>query len=91
VAQALPEKRQNMLVIKRIEDHPAFSTRPDNARISKQTQLMRDRGLGYAELEREVSNAQLGAREGIEDSHTGGVSEHAEDLGQPFYGVCIES
>ena len=80
-----------MLVIKRIEDHPAFSTRPDNARIAQQTQLMRDRGVGHPELEGEVTNAQLGAREGIEDAHTCGVSEHPEDLGQPFDGVCIES
>ena len=52
---------------------------------------MRDRGLGHAELQGKVANAQLGSREGIEDSHTGGVSEHSENLGQPFDGVCIES
>jgi hypothetical protein len=91
VSQALPEKRQNVLVIKRIEDHPAFSTRPDNARIPQQTQLMRDRGLGHAELQGKVANAQLGSRQGIEDSHTSGVSEHSENLGQPFDGVRIES
>jgi hypothetical protein len=90
VAQALPEKRQNVFVIKRIEDHPALSPRPDNARIPQQAELMRDRGLGHSELKREVANAQLGARQGIENAHTGGVSEHTEDLGQSFDSVCIE-
>ena len=90
VAQALPEKRQNMLVIKRIEDHPALTARPDDTRVPKETQLMRDRGLGYAELQREVAHAEFRAREGIEDSHTWGIAEHAEDLSQPFDGGRIE-
>jgi hypothetical protein len=91
VAQALPKKRQNMFVIKRIEDHPALTPRSDDSRIAKQTQLMRDGGFGYAELEREITDAQLRARQGIEDPHTSGVTEHAKDLGQSFDCVRIES
>ena len=90
VAQALPEERQNVLVIKRIEDHPTLSPRPHDARVSQETQLMRDGGFGHAELEREVTDTQLGAGERIKDSHTCGVAEHAEDLGQPLDSLCIK-
>ena len=51
---------------------------------------MGHRGLGYAELLREVADTEFRAREGIEDSHTSGIAEHAEDLGQPFDGVRIK-
>ena len=51
---------------------------------------MGDRRLGYAELQREVTDAELRAREGIEDSHTRGISEHAKYLGQSLNGLWIE-
>src|SRR5512139_3857233 len=51
---------------------------------------MRDRRLGHAELKREVTDAELRTGKRIEDSHASGITEHAEDLGQSFNGLCIE-
>jgi hypothetical protein len=35
MAQTLPEKRENMFVIKGIEDHPALAARSHDASVSK--------------------------------------------------------
>jgi hypothetical protein len=51
---------------------------------------MRDGGFGYAELEGEVAHTPFRPRQGIEDSDSGGIPEHPEDLGQAFDGMRIE-
>src|SRR5262245_39931691 len=51
---------------------------------------MRDCRLGYAELEREVTDAELRARKRVEDSYARGITEHAKNLGQSINGLCIE-
>jgi hypothetical protein len=90
VSQALPEKRQNMLVIKGIEDHPSLATGPNDARIPKQPQLVRNSRFGHTELESEVADTQFRPRESIKDTHPGWIPEDAENLGQAFDSMRIE-
>jgi hypothetical protein len=87
MAQALPEERQNVLVVKGVEDHPSLASRPDDASISKEAQLMRHGGFGHAELEGQITYAQLRSRQRIENAHTGGIPEYPKDLGQALYSV----
>ena len=87
VPQPLPEERQDVLVVERVEDHPAVTPGPDDARVAQQAELVGHGRLGHAELGGEVADAQLGARQRVEDPHPGRVAEHAEDLGQALDGV----
>ena len=59
VAQALPEQREHVPVVERVEDHPALPARPNDARVPQQAELVGDGGFGDAELLREVADAQL--------------------------------
>ena len=51
---------------------------------------MRHGRFGDAELAGEVADAQLRARQRIEDPDARRVAEHAEDLGQAVDGVGVK-
>src|SRR4030095_2513838 len=84
VSQALSKEREHMLIVERIENHPAFAASPDNTGITKEPELVRHRGLGHAQLTGQVADTQLRAGERIEDADTGRVTEDAKDFGQAF-------
>ena len=71
-----------MLVVERVEDHPALAARADEPQVPEQAQLVRHGRLAEPEQRREVADAQLGVRQGVEDAHARRVAEHAERLGQ---------
>ena len=51
---------------------------------------MRDSGFSHAKLKGQITNAEFRPRQGVENAHPRGVSEHAKDLGQAFDDVRIE-
>src|SRR6185503_9248427 len=50
VPQTLTKQREHVLVVERVENHPALAPRPDDANVAQETKLMRDGRLGDAEL-----------------------------------------
>ena len=90
MAQALPKQGEHVLVVEGVENHPAVAAGADDPRVAQQAELVRHRRFGDAELGGEVADAQLRARQRVEDPDAGGVAEHAENLGQAFDGVGVE-
>ena len=90
VPQPLTKQREHVLVVKGVENHPAFAPRPDDAGVAQEAELMGDGRLGDAELSGEVADAELGPRQRIKDSHTRRIAEHTKDFGQAVNGVCVK-
>src|SRR5688572_6887729 len=75
--QSLAEQRQHVLVVERVENHPALAPRPDDAGVAQQAELMRHGRLGDAELTGEIADAELRPRQRIENPHARRIAEHA--------------
>ena len=89
--QSLAEQREYVLVVERVENHPALAPRPDDAGVAQQAELMRHGRLGDAELTGEIADAELRPRERIENPHARRIAEHAKDLGQAVNGMHVKS
>ena len=82
VLEPLLEKADDVVIVGDVVDVPAGAARFHEPHAAEQTQLMGDGGLGESEKLREVAHRHLGAGEGVEDPHTGGVAKDLEGLGQ---------
>jgi hypothetical protein len=51
---------------------------------------MRDSRFGDAKLLGEVTDAQLGSRERVENADPRRIAEHAEDFGKAVHGLGVE-
>ena len=71
-----------MAVVERVEHHPPFAARLDQAQVAQQPELMRHRRLGHPDERREIADAELAVRERVEHAHARGIAERAERLGQ---------
>jgi len=91
VPQSLTKQREHMLIVERVENHPALSPRPDDAGVAQKTKLMRDGRLSNAELTGQVADTELRPRQRIEDSDTRRIAQHAKDFGQAVNGVRVKS
>src|SRR6185436_1404141 len=91
VPQPLAEQREHVLVVERVENHPALAPRPDDAGVAQQAELMRHGRLGDAELTGEIADTELRPRQGIENPHPRRIAEHAKDLGQAVNGMHVKS
>ena len=80
--QPLREQADDVVVVEGVEDHLARRGGADEAHAAQQPELVRDGRLAEAEQRRDVADAELGARERVEDPHAGGVAEDLEGLGE---------
>jgi hypothetical protein len=80
VPQALPEERQNVLIVECVVDEPSFAPGPDDPSVPQQPKLMRNRRLGQPEQPGEVANAELAPRQHVENANPRGIAEYFEDV-----------
>jgi hypothetical protein len=65
----LLEQPDDVLVVERVEDHPAGAPGAHEAHVPQQPQLVRDGRLGKVQAGRQILDAELRARERIEHAH----------------------
>jgi hypothetical protein len=82
VLEALLEQTDNVLVVERVEHHPAVAPRPDQPHVPQQPQLMGNGRFGQVQTARQVLDAELRARERVEQAHARQITEGAEGFGQ---------
>ena len=80
VLQSLLEQADDVLIVERVEDHPAGAPRPHEPHVAQQPQLVRDRRFGQVEATGEILDAQLGPRERVQHAHARQVAEGAKRL-----------
>jgi hypothetical protein len=90
VLEPLLEETDDVVVVGNVVDVPANAARFHEPHAAEQMQLMGNGGLGESEELREVAHRHLGAGESVEDSHTRGVAEDLEGLGQGGHRRLIE-
>ena len=71
-----------MLIVERVVDAPPLPPAPDDALRPHQPQLVRHRRFADADLVGNLVDAELPLGEGVDDAHSGRISEDAEGLGQ---------
>jgi hypothetical protein len=82
VLKSLLEEPDDVLIVEGVVDKPAGPAWPDEAMIAQQAQLMRDGGFAEADVSRDVRDAHLRARQGVEDADPCDVAEHTEGIGK---------
>jgi hypothetical protein len=90
VSETLTEERQDVLVVKGVEDHSAFAPGPDDPGIAEKAKLVGNGRFGDPELTGEIADTQLGSGQRVEDADARRVAENAKDLGQAIDGMGIE-
>jgi hypothetical protein len=82
VLQSLAEQREDVLVVERVINEPAFTPRTDHPRVSEKPKLVRNGRLREAEQPGKMADAQLAARQHVEDADPRGIPEYFEDIGK---------
>jgi hypothetical protein len=69
------------MVVERVVREAARSAHPNQTGATKETKLMRHRGLGHADERREIADAPLAMRQCVNQADTGRITQQLEDLG----------
>ena len=69
-----------MVIFDGVEDLPARLARADKVHLSQPAQLMRDGGLGHAEVFCQSIDAHFPVHELGNDAHAAGITEGAEEF-----------
>jgi hypothetical protein len=82
VAKTLLEEIENVLIVERVVDAPAFAARTDDAHTAHQPKLMRNRRLANPDVVGNLVDAELPGRQGVDDADPRGIAEDAERIGE---------
>src|SRR5262252_8642674 len=86
VLEPLREQSDDVLIVERVVDEPAVPPRTDESHAAQQPELMGDGRLADADTRRQLVDAELRARQRIEDADARRIAEHLEGLGQRGHG-----
>ena len=84
MGQRLSEQFENVLIVDGVIDEPAGASRAHEPHAPQQPQLVGRRGFADADERGDVADAELAARQRIEDPYAGGITEDAERVSQRF-------
>src|SRR5687768_7655022 len=82
VAQPLPEQREDVFVVEGVVNQPSVPARAHDPGVSQEPKLVRDGGFGQAEELGQMADAQLAARQDVEDANPRGIAQDFEDIGE---------
>src|SRR5204863_9395968 len=88
--EPLLEQTDDVLIVERIEDHSSSTARAHQAHAAEQAKLMRHRRFGQSKQPRDVADAQLRARQRVEDADARHVAEHFEGLSERDDGTLTQ-
>src|SRR5215831_12935631 len=86
VLEPLCEQADDVLIVERVVDEPAVPPWTDEAHAAQQPELMGDGRLADADTRRELVDAELRARQRVEDADARRIAEHLEGLGERHHG-----
>lgn len=87
VSKCLLKQSDDVLVVEGVKHLSAGATGPHEPHAAQQTELMRDRRLADTEDACEIADAQLAARERIQNPDACGIAEQPEGIGDARHGV----
>src|SRR5262245_10603528 len=90
VPQALLEQIEHVLVVERVVDAAAFAAPLDDAHRAHQAQLMRDGGFAEPDVFGDFVDAELPARQGVDDADAGGIAEDTERFRERLDGRGVD-
>jgi hypothetical protein len=82
VPEPLPEERDDVAIVQRVEHHPAVAPGPDQPQVAKEPQLVGNGGFRHPDERRKIAHAQLAVRQRVEDPDARRITERPKRVGQ---------